>query len=101
MTGDKNDNVFNLTEGLAEEEISFVMRKMDIEETKENRDDVLALALNYLPAKYVTTDEGKQYAKLIEVYRIQYESDVVAALTKACLKVKDSPRSSSHKENNK
>lgn len=101
MSTEKKDNVFNLTEGLAEEEISFVMKKMGLEETKENRDDVLALALNYLPAKYVTTDEGKQYAKLIEVYRVQYDSDVVAALTKACIKVMQSPRSSGNKENKK
>lgn len=95
---DHNENVFNLTEGLAEELLPFVMKKIDIEDTKENRDDVLALGLNYLPAKYVTTDEGKQYAKLIEVYRLQYESDVVTALTKACLKVKDKPRTSANKE---
>lgn len=101
MSTEKKDNIFNLTEGLAEEEISFVMKKMGLEETKANRDDVLALALNYLPAKYVTTDEGKQYAKLIEVYRVQYDSDVVAALTKACIKVMQSPRSSDNKENNK
>lgn len=99
MITEKNENVFNLTEGLAEEELSFVMDKLGVEQTKENRDDVLALALNYLPAKYVTTDEGKQYAKLIDVYRVQYESDVVAALTKACLKVKDSPRSATREEN--
>ena len=75
-----------------------VMRKMEVEETTSNCNDVLALALNYLPAKYVTTDEGKQYAKLIEVYRIQYESDVIAALTRACLKVKEKPRKTDGKE---
>lgn len=101
MYKENNDNVFNLTKGLAEEEISSVMKKMELEETKENREDVLALALNYLPAKYVTTDEGKQYAKLIEVYRLQYESDVVTALTKACMKVKDKPRSSKSREDDK
>ncbi|MDR2356096.1 MAG: late competence development ComFB family protein, partial [Clostridiales Family XIII bacterium] len=53
--------------------------------------NVLALALNALPTKYVTTDEGKQYTQL-EVYKRQNELDVIAALTRACLRVKDSPR---------
>lgn len=101
MIKELDDNVFNLVESLAEELVSSVMEKMGLEETKENIDDVLALALNILPAKYVTTDEGKQYAKLIDVYRVQYESDVVTALTKACIKVKDSPRSSNSGEVNK
>ena len=92
------ESVFNLTKALAEEMISSVMKKLDLEETKENREDVLALALNYLPSKYVTTDEGRQYAKLVEVYRIQYESDVLTALTKASMKVKKKPRSSGKKE---
>lgn len=98
MMKDYNENVFNLTEELAEGLLSIVMKKMEIEDTKENRNDVLALGLNYLPAKYVTTDEGKQYAKLIEVYRLQYESDVVAALTKASIRVKEKPRIPSKKE---
>lgn len=98
MYSDHKESVYNLTKDLAEELLSSVMKKLDLEETKQNSDDVLALALNYLPAKYVTTDEGKQYAKLIEVYRIQYESDVITALTKACLKVKDKPRSPGGKE---
>lgn len=98
MKDELNESVFNLTKSLAEEMLSSVMKKLEVEETKENREDVLALALNYLPAKYVTTDEGKQYAKLIEVYRIQYESDVLMALTKACLKVKEKPRALDREE---
>jgi hypothetical protein len=35
-----------------------------------------------------------QYALLIEVYRIQYETDVTAALTKAAIKVMQKPRGS-------
>lgn len=98
MSSDLNVNVFNLTERLAAELLSTVMKQMEVEENKQNRDDVLALALNYLPPKYVSTDEGKQYAKLIEVYRLQYDSDVVTALTKACLKVKAKPRVPNNKE---
>jgi len=98
MINDQKESVFNLTKALTEEILDSVMKKMKIEDTKENREDVLALALNYLPAKYVTTDEGKQYSKLIEMYRAQYESDVVTALTKACIKVNDHPRNTEAKE---
>lgn len=98
MKENLNESVFNLTKALTEEMLSIVMSKMNIKETRENREDVLALALNYLPAKYVTTDEGRQYSKLIEMYRAQYESDVVTALTKACIKIKDHPRNTEAKE---
>ena len=52
---------------------------------------MLALALNMLPTKYVTTDEGKQFLQL-EMYKKQYETDVLSALTRACVRVKASPR---------
>ena len=68
------------------------MEKLGLEQTSENLDDVLALALNSLPQKYITTSEGRQYAKLVEVYRVQYEADAVAALTKATLRVIEKPR---------
>jgi competence protein ComFB len=84
----------NLVKLIAEELLPSVMEKMDVPDTPENREDILALTLNSLPTKYVTTDEGKQYAQLVNVYRVQYELDVVASLTKSSLKVKARPRDS-------
>ena len=83
----------NLVKIVTEELAPSVMRKLDLEITDDNYEDVLALALNSLPAKYVATARGKQYAELIEVYRLQYETDVIAALTRAVIKVRDNPRS--------
>jgi competence protein ComFB len=70
------------------------MNRLGVEDTGANREDVLALALNSLPTKYVTTEQGKQYAQLVDVYRLQYETDVTAALTKAAIKVMGKPRGS-------
>jgi competence protein ComFB len=85
----------NLVKLIAEEMLASVMKKLEIEDTQENREDILALTLNALPTKYVTTDGGKQYAQLVEVYRIQYEADVLSNLTRAGLKVKAKPRARS------
>jgi competence protein ComFB len=82
----------NLVRIIAEELLPSVMKKLGVEETEENREDILALALNAVPTKYVTTEQGKQYAQLVEVYRLQYETDITIALTRASLKVMRSPR---------
>ena len=89
---DGAEKPINLVKLIAEDLLTSVMKKMDIEDTKENREDVLALALNQLPTKYVTSGEGKLYAELINTYKIQYETDVTTSLTKACMKVKQRPR---------
>ncbi|MDR0874710.1 MAG: late competence development ComFB family protein [Clostridiales Family XIII bacterium] len=82
----------NLVKLIAEDMLPSVMKKMDIEDTQANREDVLALALNQLPTKYVTGAGGKLYAELINTYKIQYETDVISSLTKASMKVKNRPR---------
>ncbi|MDR1496726.1 MAG: late competence development ComFB family protein [Clostridiales Family XIII bacterium] len=82
----------NLVRIVAEELLPSVMNKLSVDDTEENREDILALALNSIPTKYVTTEQGKQYAQLVEVYKLQYETDITAALTKASLKVMKSPR---------
>ena len=92
---DNMEKPVNLVRLIADDLLLSVMKKMEIEDTKENREDVLALALNQLPTKYVTSGEGKLYAELINTYKIQYETDVVSSLTKACMKVKNKPRTGS------
>lgn len=82
----------NLVKLIAEELLPSVMKKVDVPDTEENREDILALTLNAIPTKYVTSDEGKQYAQLINVYRVQYELDIVTTLTKSAIKVKETPR---------
>jgi competence protein ComFB len=87
----KSRNLINLSEMLTKELLPSVMERMEVCVCPICTGNVLALALNTLPTKYVTTDEGKQYTQL-EVYKRQNELDVIAALTRACVRVKDSPR---------
>ncbi len=87
----QHDHLVNIAEILAKEKISLVMERMKVCTCQICVNDVLALALNSLPTKYVTTDAGKQYFQL-DIYKNQYETDILAALTKACVRVKASPR---------
>lgn len=86
-----NKNLINIAELIAYENIEMVMRRLNVCDCPTCYNDVLALALNTLPTKYVTTDAGKQYTQL-DLYKKQYETDVLSALTKACVRVKASPR---------
>ena len=88
----EKDRPFNLVKEIAEELLPSVMTRMEVEETAENREDILALALNKLPTKYVTSGGGKMYAQMVENYRVQYETDVLSSLTRAAMTVKNKPR---------
>lgn len=83
--------VVNLSEVLAYEMMGEVMSKLNVCDCKICQADVLALTLNRVQQKYITTDAGKQYMQL-DLYRKQYETDLLSALTKACVRVKGSPR---------
>lgn len=88
---EQGDPLLNLSEILVKEKAPDVIEKMRVCTCEACHNDVLALALNMLPTKYVTTDEGKQFLQL-EMYKKQYETDVLSALTRACVRVKASPR---------
>lgn len=92
---ERNDNLINLAEITVKEKLPQIMSCMEMCSCKKCINDVLAIALNSIPSKYVTTDSGKQYLQL-NLYLNQYETDIVAALTKACARVKTMPR---HKDN--
>jgi len=51
------------------------------------RMDIMALALNRLPGKYVVTSRGRVYARISEL-ELQFKTDVVRELTKAMGRVK-------------
>lgn len=56
--------IINVTQILAEEKIHEVIKLMECCTCEKCEDDVMALALNSLPPKYVTTHAGKQYVQL-------------------------------------
>ena len=88
---EKSGHLINLAEVLVKEKIGLVMEKMKVCICQTCVSDITALTLNSLPAKYVTADKGKQSIQL-DTYKKQYETDILAALTKACVRVKASPR---------
>jgi competence protein ComFB len=53
--------------------------------------DVVAYALNHLPAKYVVTDQGHTYTRVSEMAQ-QFSTDLVVALHKAIKHVSKNPR---------
>jgi competence protein ComFB len=88
---DCRNNVVNVTEIIAQAKVAEVIEMMEACTCPKCVYDILAIALNSLPTRYVTTDLGKQFIQL-NSYKKQFETDVVAALIKACQIVKDSPR---------
>ncbi|MGI6551926.1 MAG: late competence development ComFB family protein [Bacillota bacterium] len=59
------------------------------------RHDIVALALNQLPPRYVSRELGEIYTK-VNILESQHRADVYAALTKAIAVVENNPR---HKKN--
>ena len=84
----------NVVKEIALDLLPGVLKRLDIEDTSVNREDILALALNRLPQKYVTTSCGKLYAEMINNFKTQYETDILTSLTRAAITVKGSPRKS-------
>jgi len=66
----------------------------DLDEKKQ--DDVMAIALNHLPAKYVASSAGEVYTKT--QLRTQVETDVYRELAGAIDKVQNSSRKSALSE---
>ena len=53
--------------------------------------DIMAIALNTLPQKYVVTRKGELYAKINSLQN-QFEVDIISAITKATSIVGRNPR---------
>ncbi len=89
--GQRHAFLLNLTERLVADMVDDVMQKTNVCTCPVCKNDVMALALNSLTQNYVTSDAGKQYLQL-GFYRKQHETDVLAALIKACVRVKAAPK---------
>jgi len=72
-----------------------VLQKMDICTCEKCINDIVAIALNNLPPKYIATETGELYSKVNTLIR-QFRVDIIAAITKAAGIVKRNPR---HGEN--
>lgn len=55
------------------------------------RADIMAIALNNLPTKYVVTQKGEKFAKLTSLQN-QFDVDIMTEITKAVEIVKNNKR---------
>ncbi len=59
--------------------------------SEKDRLDILAFALNHLPARYIVTEKGYVFTKLEEL-KEQFKTDILVELAKAVQQVRNHPR---------
>lgn len=81
----------NCMEEFVSKKTDEVLNIMKICKCEKCRLDIIALALNDLPSKYVVTEIGGLYAKSREL-ELQFDVDVETAIVKAAMIVNKNPR---------
>lgn len=81
----------NVMETVVNEKLDEFWSKMDTCKCSKCKSDVLAYALNQLPAKYVVTKDGELYSKLSLITK-EYEFSITIALAKSIKLVNDNPK---------
>lgn len=70
-----------------------LLKLMNICQCEKCRLDIIAIALNDLPTRYVVSEKGELYTKLNELEQ-QFEIDVETAIIKAAVFVSRNPKHS-------
>ena len=81
----------NHMEEVVYSQVEDILKGMDMCKCEKCRMDIAALALNELPPKYIVTDKGVIFSK-IDSLQHQFNIVVTAAVTKAVMSVRSSPR---------
>lgn len=68
-----------------------LLKILNICKCEKCRLDIIAIALNELPPKYVVTNMGELFSKVRELEQ-QFEVDIEAAIVKAAIFVSKSPK---------
>lgn len=89
--GDNSYACVNVMEQIVKQKILATMDRLGICTCSQCLNDCMAFTLNNLKPKYVVTKKGELFAKL-NSYTMQYTTDLISAMTKACVIVKNSPR---------
>lgn len=81
---------------LMEDKVSYITeqlleREKDVCDCDKCKLDIIAIALNNLPTKYVVTEKGKLLGRANNL-NYQFEADIVTEVTKAIEIVKKEPR---------
>lgn len=83
----------NFMEELVIKKTGELLKYMDMCHCEKCRMDIVAIALNELPTKYVVSEKGELYTKLNELEQ-QFEIDVDTTIIKAAELVKNNPKHS-------
>lgn len=81
----------NYMEDVVAHKTDEILKIMNICKCEKCRYDIMAIALNDLPPRYVVTDKGELFTKVRELEQ-QFEVDVETAVIKAAVFVGKSPR---------
>lgn len=80
----------NIVEDMVRRKVDEMVRDMDMCGCERCRLNACAIALNHLPAHYVTTEKGALLGELEDV-GISYQTNVTVEVTKALLVVREHP----------
>lgn len=81
----------NYIQNVAEDMMPAIMKNSNVCNCEKCKLDILAIVLNNVKPKYVVTEKGELYARL-SALQSQFQVDIIAEITKACVIVKNNPR---------
>lgn len=81
----------NYMEEIVAGSLDDILKDINICKCDRCKLDIMAKALNDLPPQYIVTQKGEIYSKINNL-KMQFEVDVIAAITKAAILVKRNPR---------
>jgi competence protein ComFB len=87
----------NVAEEIVRSKVTPTMQDFGMCTCERCTNDVVALALNKLPPKYVVTMKGRLYAR-INACLPQYQTDMLTAITDACNTVRNNSRHNNHSD---
>lgn len=81
----------NYMEEVVSKKTDEILKLMNICKCDKCKLDIMALALNELPSKYVVSEQGQLYAKLSELEQ-QFDIDIETSIIKAAVFVSKNPK---------
>ncbi|MDR3091764.1 MAG: late competence development ComFB family protein [Clostridiales bacterium] len=88
---EQKETVKNYMRDCVNDVLNVVMEKVSCCSCEKCRMDVIAMALNALPPKYIVTKKGELYSKLSKLQQ-QFEVDVMREVARAAELVSKRPR---------
>ncbi|ACB85296.1 late competence development ComFB family protein [Natranaerobius thermophilus] len=82
----------NYMEKVVEKKLEEILTdRKEVCDCQQCKLDIMALALNDLPPRYVVTEKGEVFSKIDSLF-VQFSTDVTTAIIKAIDQVKTQPR---------